>query len=207
MSKLYLVGVGPGSEKYLTFEALNVVGSSDILMGSKRALKLFPDTKAEKIELNAKNMGEMLNLAVSKACEGRAVALLSTGDPGFSGVLKPIKKLAGKLEFEVIPGISSIQICASKLQISWDEANIITMHGKGISGELISLLSNGRTTIILPNNTIEETVEYLLDQGIDPNRRAAVCENLSYENEKIVEVQLKELLNEQFGYMCVLVVY
>lgn len=207
MSKLYLVGVGPGSEKYLTFEALNVVGSSDILMGSKRALKLFPDTKAEKIELNAKNMGEMLNLAVSKACEGRAVALLSTGDPGFSGVLKPIKKLAGKLEFEVIPGISSIQICASKLQISWDEANIITMHGKGISDELISLLSNGRTTIILPNNTIEETVEYLLDQGIDPNRRAAVCENLSYENEKIVEVQLKELLNEQFGYMCVLVVY
>ncbi|WP_048192174.1 precorrin-6y C5,15-methyltransferase (decarboxylating) subunit CbiE [Methanobacterium sp. SMA-27] len=207
MSKLYLVGVGPGSEKYLTFEALNVVGSSDILMGSKRALKLFPDTKAEKIELNAKNMGEMLNLAVSKACEGRAVALLSTGDPGFSGVLKPIKKLAGKLEFEVIPGISSIQICASKLQISWDEANIITMHGKGISDELISLLSNGRTTIILPNNTIEETVEYLLDQGIDPNRRAAVCENLSYDNEKIVEVQLKELLNEQFGYMCVLVVY
>lgn len=207
MSKLYLVGVGPGSEKYLTFEALNVVGSSDILMGSKRALKLFPDTKAEKIELNAKNMGEMLNLAVSKACEGRAVALLSTGDPGFSGVLKPIKKLAGKLEFEVIPGISSIQICASKLQISWDEANIITMHGKGISDELISLLSNGRTTIILPNNTIEETVEYLLDHGIDPNRRAAVCENLSYDNEKIVEVQLKELLNEQFGYMCVLVVY
>ena len=207
MSKLYLVGVGPGSEKYLTFEALNVVGSSDILMGSKRALKLFPDTKAEKIELNAKNMGEMLNLAVSKACEGRAVALLSTGDPGFSGVLKPIKKLAGKLEFEVIPGISSIQICASKLQISWDEANIITMHGKGISDELISLLSNGRTTIILPNNTIEEIVEYLLDQGIDPNRRAAVCENLSYDNEKIVEVQLKELLNEQFGYMCVLVVY
>jgi cobalt-precorrin-7 (C5)-methyltransferase len=207
MSKLYLVGVGPGSEKYLTFEALDVVGSSNILMGSKRALKLFPDTKAEKIELNAKNMGEMLNLAVSKACEGRAVALLSTGDPGFSGVLKPIKKLAGKLEFEVIPGISSIQICASKLQISWDEANIITMHGKGISDDLISLLSNGRTTIILPNNTIEETVEYLLDQGIDPNRRAAVCENLSYDNEKIVEVQLKELLNEQFGYMCVLVVY
>ena len=196
-----------GSGKYLTFEALKVVGSSDILIGSKRALELFPDAEAEKIELNAKNMNEILNLAVSKACEGQAVALLSTGDPGFSGVLKPIKKLAGKLEFEVITGISSIQICASKLQIPWDEANIITMHGKGISDELISLLSNGRTTMILPNSTIEETVKYLLNHGIDPKRRAAVCENLSYENEKIVEVQLKELLNEQFGYMCVLVVY
>ncbi len=91
------------------------------------------------------------------------MALLSTGDPGFSGVLKPIKKLAGKLEFEVIPGISSIQICASKLQIPWDEANIITMHGKGISDELITLLSNGKTTMILPNKTIEETVKYLYE--------------------------------------------
>ena len=207
MSKLYLVGVGPGSGKYLTFEALNVAGSADILIGSKRALKLFSNTEAEKIELKSKNMQEMLNLAVSKACEGRVVALLSTGDPGFSGVLKPIKKLAGNLEFEVIPGISSIQICASKLQIPWDEANIITMHGKGISDELISLLLNGRITIILPNSTIKETVKYLLDHGIDPNRMAAVCENLSYENEKIVQVPLKEILNEQFGYMCVLVVY
>jgi len=207
MSNLYLVGIGPGSGKYLTFEALNVVNSSDIVIGSRRALELFLDIPADKIELNAKNMGEILNLAVSKACEGRKVALLSTGDPGFSGLLKPIQKLAGKLKFEVVPGISSVQICASKLQIPWDEANIITMHGKGISDKLMSLLANGKTTIILPNSTIKETVNHLIDQGTDPDRMAVVCENLSYETERIVKANLKELLDEQFGYMCVLVVY
>lgn len=207
MSNLYLVGIGPGSGKYLTFEALNVVNSSDIVIGSRRALELFSDIPADKIELNAKNMGEILNLAVSKACEGRKVALLSTGDPGFSGLLKPIQKLAGKLKFEVVPGISSVQICASKLQIPWDEANIITMHGKGISDKLMLLLSNGKTTIILPNSTIKETVNHLIDHGTDPDRMAVVCENLSYETERIVKSNLKELLDEQFGYMCVLVVY
>jgi len=207
MSKLHLVGVGPGSKEYLTFKAISTVESSDILIGSRRALELFSEVDADKIELGVHNMGEMLNYAVSKACEGKDVALLSTGDPGFSGVLKPILKLAGNLEFDVVPGVSSVQICASKLKISWDEANIITMHGKGISDELISLINNGKTTIILPNTTVEETIKYLLDKGVDPNRKVSICENISYPDEKIINTTLKDVLSNKFGYMCVLVVY
>jgi precorrin-6y C5,15-methyltransferase (decarboxylating), CbiE subunit len=207
MSKLHLVGIGPGSKEYLTFKAISTVESSDILIGSKRALELFSEVDADKIELGVHNMGEMLNYAVSKACEGKDVALLSTGDPGFSGVLKPILKLAGNLEFDVVPGVSSVQICASKLKISWDEANIITMHGKGISDELISLINNGKTTIILPNTTVEETIKYLLDKGVDPNRKVSICENISYPDEKIINTTLKDVLSNKFGYMCVLVVY
>ncbi len=207
MSKLHLVGIGPGSKEYLTFKAISTVESSDILIGSKRALELFSEVDADKIELGVHNMGEMLNYAVSKACEGKNVALLSTGDPGFSGVLKPILKLAGNLEFDVVPGVSSVQICASKLKISWDEANIITMHGKGISDELISLINNGKTTIILPNTTVEETIKYLLDKGVDPNRKVSICENISYPDEKIINTILKDVLSNKFGYMCVLVVY
>lgn len=207
MSKLYLVGIGPGSGKYLTKEAEDVINSSEIIFGSGRALQLFPDMKAEKMELNAQNMEAMLKLAVSKASTGKRVALLSTGDPGFSGLLKPIQKIKGNLSLEVIPGISSIQLCASKLQISWDEANIITMHGKGFSSRFLPLLSNGRPTIILPNTTINETLKFLIENGTNPQRTAAVCENLSYENERIVKSNLKELLSEKFGYMCVLVVY
>ncbi|MFZ0442062.1 MAG: precorrin-6y C5,15-methyltransferase (decarboxylating) subunit CbiE [Methanobacterium sp.] len=207
MSKLHLVGIGPGSKEYLTFKAVSTVESCDILIGSKRALELFSEVDADKIELGAHNMGEMLNYAVSKACEGRSVALLSTGDPGFSGVLKPILKLTGNLEFDVTPGVSSVQICASKLKIPWDEANIITMHGKGISNELITLLDNGKPTIILPNTTVEGTTKYLLAKGIDPSRKVSVCENISYDNEKIVSTTLEEVLNNKFGYMCVMVVY
>ena len=207
MSKLHLVGVGPGSKEYLTFKATSTVESSDILIGSKRALELFSEVDVDKLELGAHNIGEMLNYAVSKACEGKNVALLSTGDPGFSGVLKPILKLAGNLEFDVVPGVSSVQICASKLKISWDESNIITMHGKGISDELISLINNGKTTIILPNTTVEETIKYLLDKGVDPNRKVSICENISYPDEKIINTTLKDVLSNKFGYMCVLVVY
>ena len=139
MSKLYIVGIGPGSADYLTFKAKKIVYSVDILVGSKRALDLFPETGEEQIQLDADNMESKLKLAVSKVIKGKSVALLSTGDPGFSGILKPILELSGDVEIEVVPGISSLQLCAAKLQIPWDNANLITLHGKGISKELLKV--------------------------------------------------------------------
>ena len=207
MSKLHLVGIGPGSREYLTFKARKTVESSDIIIGSRRALELFSDVEAEKLVLGVRNMDEMLKVAVSKACEGNSVALLSTGDPGFSGLLKPILKLAGELELEIVPGVSSVQLCAAKLNISWDEANIITMHGKGISKEILNMLVSGKPTIIIPNKTIEEITRFLIENDVDPNRDVAVCEKMSYSDERIKKTILKKLLNEKFGYMCVLVVY
>ena len=207
MSKLHIVGIGPGSIEYLTFKARNVVESADILIGSKRALELFDDVNNEKIELVAENMGEIFKLAVAKVCKGSSVALLSTGDPGFSGVLKPILKLDDNLDIEVVPGVSSIQICAAKLRIPWDDANIITMHGKSVPNEILSMLSNGKPTIILPNKTVNELTDFLLENGIHPDRNIAVCEKLSYSDERIVETTLKEVSNKKFNYMCVLVIY
>jgi cobalt-precorrin-7 (C5)-methyltransferase len=207
MSKLYVVGIGPGSGEYLTFKAKKIVDSAEVLVGSKRALELFPESNGEKLELEAKNMESMLKRAVSQAADGKSVALLSTGDPGFSGILKPILKLSGDIGVEVVPGISSIQLCAAKLQIPWDDADLITLHGKGISKELVEVLENGRPTIILPNFKVEEIARFLLDNGVDSGRKVAVCEKLSYPDERIVEMALKDILKEYFGYMCVMVVY
>jgi cobalt-precorrin-7 (C5)-methyltransferase len=207
MSKIHIVGIGPGSMEYLTFKARKVVESADILIGSRRALELFDNVDNEKLELGAGNMEEIFNLAVYKAGQGNSVTLLSTGDPGFSGVLKPILKLADNIDVEVVPGISSIQMCAAKLQISWDDANIITMHGKGISNEIISMLSNGKPTMILPNRTVNELAKFLLENGIDPARNIAVCEKLTYPDERILKTTLKDVVNKKFNYMCVLVIY
>lgn len=211
MSKLYVVGIGPGSSEYLTVKAQKTVESADILMGSRRALELFKDVDVDKIEIEARKMEEMMKLAVSQVKKGKSVALLSTGDPGFSGVLKPILKLIddlnGEINVEVVPGVSSIQICAAKLQIPWDDSNIVTLHGKGNSKDVLKFVDNGKPTIILPNRSVEELADFLIDNGVDPAREIAVCERLSYPDEKIVKTSLNEVLNMKFSYMCVVVVY
>lgn len=207
MAKLYVVGIGPGATEYLTFKAKKVADSADVLLGSKRALDLFSESEGDKLELDAGNMESALKAAVSKVQDGKSVALLSTGDPGFSGVLKPILKLSGKIDVEVIPGISSIQLCSARLQIPWDDADLVTLHGKGVSNNILDVIDNGKPTIILPNFKVNEIAQFLIDNGVDPNRKAAVCEKLSYPEEKIVETSLKHILDEDFSYMCVMVLY
>ena len=207
MSKLYIVGIGPGSKDYLTLASKKAVESSDIVIGSRRALDLFEIPEHTKIELNAQNMNENMKLAVSEVKDGKIVSLLSTGDPGFSGILKPILKLKEDITIEVIPGVSSVQLCAAKLKIPWDEADLVTMHGKGISETILDIVGNGKPTIVLPNFKPAELANFLIENGVDPEREAAICEKLSYADEKIIESSLKNILDMEFSYMCVMVIY
>lgn len=207
MSKLYIVGIGPGSKDYLTLASKKAVESSDIVIGSKRALDLFEIPEYDKIKLNAQNMKENMKLAVSEVKNGKIVSLLSTGDPGFSGILKPILSLKEDINIEVIPGISSVQLCAAKLKIPWDEADLVTMHGKGISDTVLDIIDNGKPTIVLPNFKPAGLANFLIENGVDPNREAAICEKLSYADEKILQTTLKGIVDMEFSYMCVMVIY
>ncbi len=207
MSKIYLVGTGPGAADYLTFTAFKTVELADVLVGSRRALNLFPDYQGDTLELRARNMDEMMTKTVKLARIGNTVVVLSTGDPGFSGVLKPIQELAGEIEVEVVPGISSLQLCAARLLIPWDEANLITLHGKGNSAPILNVVDNGKPTIVLPDFRVHDLAQYLLDNGVDPQRQVAICERLSYDDEKIFQGSLEQAARTEFSYLCVMVIY
>lgn len=205
--KLYIIGTGPGSSDYITPAAISAVKSADILIGSQRALDLFPEFEGETLVLRAKNMEQMMNKSIELVDKGNKVAILSTGDPGFSGVMKPILKLRDDLLIEIIPGISSLQLAAAKLHIPWDEANILTLHGKRNSGIIMDFLNMDKPTFVLPDFKVEELAHFLLQNGIDPQRKVAICEKLSYPDEKIIKTTLKEVKDVDFSYLCVMVIY
>jgi cobalt-precorrin-7 (C5)-methyltransferase len=46
-----------------------------------------------------------------------------------------------------------------------------------------------------------------MDNGVDPQRKVAICERLSYSDEKVVSSTLEEVAQSDFTYMCVMVVY
>lgn len=207
MSKLYLVGTGPGSSEYVTKAAIKAAESVDVLVGSQRALDLFPGFLGDTLVLRARNMDEMMKKSISLVDEGKDVAILSTGDPGFSGVLKPILNLRDDLDIEVIPGISSLQLAAARLQLPWDQTNLLTLHGKGNSQEILDYLDNEKPTIVLPDFRVEKLAQFLLENGIHPERKVAVCERLSYPDEKLFKGNLKEVADMEFSYLCVMVIY
>lgn len=210
-NKIYIIGIGPGSSEYLTKKAIDTVKSSDYTVGSTRAIDLFDDVN-NKLAFNVKDLLDKLEKGVDLAIEGNTVSILSTGDPGFSGVLNTVLRIANDKNFpkekiEVIPGISSLQLAAARNHIQWDNANVMTFHGRENIEDILKVINNGKTTIALPSKKVRDMAQFLLDNGVNENRQVVVCERLSYDDEKIVQSTLKDMASSEFTYMCIMIIY
>jgi cobalt-precorrin-7 (C5)-methyltransferase len=216
LGKLDIVGVGPGSADYVTPAARKAVQQAQLVIGAQRSINLFTgDIKGEKIALTAKSLAEILKEAAQAVKNGKNVALLSTGDPGFSGLLHTVQEsgLFDIKEINVIPGVSSIQACAAKINHSWDNTRLFTFHEGQVSEDqkekLVSAYQCGKTIILLPDAKSfapKDIAALLIETGADKNIPVFVCENLTLESEKITSTTLEDLQGLTFGSLAVMVI-
>jgi cobalt-precorrin-7 (C5)-methyltransferase len=214
VSKLKLVGMGPGSPDYITLIAAKTVENADVVIGAKRALELFQDhINGESLLLTAQNIKEGLKYGVSSAEAGKNVTILSTGDPGFSGLLGSLINVAGKnVDVDVIPGVSSIQVCAARLRMRWDTADLISFHADASNEKklrLVEALKDGKKVMLLPDPnsfTPKDVARFLVDNKIDDDTSVSICENLTLDNERTVTSTLRGILEQKFDRLCVMVV-
>ncbi len=215
MAKLNIVGTGPGSPEHVTSAARKAVQDAQVVIGAERSLQLFQnDIHGEKLTLTAKNVDEALKFAAESARNGKNVALLSTGDPGFSGLLGSVlsRNLAKNIEVNVVPAVSSIQACAARLCMPWDNAVLFTFHDS-VSNEkkdaFAKAVKAGSAVILLPdpkNFTPKDIASFLLSRGVSDEIRIAVCENITLSNERITYCTLKEAANKDFPPLCVMII-
>ena len=215
MAKINIIGIGPGSPDYVTPIARKKVQEAKLVIGAERALNLFKgDIKAEGMRLTAKNLNDALARAVEAAEAGKSVSLLSTGDPGFSGLLRTFLKASrGKnAEVDVTPGVSSIQVCAARLQMCWDEAKLFSFHD-GVNArekkELADAIVKGEDIMLLPDPKAfspSDVAKFLISKGVAEGTCAVVCENLTLEDERIVASTLRGIVGKSYGSLCVMVI-
>lgn len=214
MSKLKLVGMGPGSPEYITPIAKKLVQNAQMVIGAKRALTLFQDyITGKSLLLTAKNVKIGLEKGVKSSQQGKNVVILSTGDPGFSGLLRSLIDVAGKdVDVDVVPGVSSIQVCAARLQMRWDTAELVSFHAD-ISDEkktrIVEAIKNGKIVMLLPDPNLftpSDIARFLIKQGTPKVTQVGICEKLTLENERIVSSTLGEILEQPFDRLCVMVI-
>lgn len=119
MSKIYIVGTGPGDLKYLTPQASEALLKSDVIIGYKLYLQLIDELIAGKQTFSSgmKQETRRAEEAFRLAENGQSIAVVSSGDAGVYGMaslLWEIKMTRGaEVELEVIPGISSMFAAAA----------------------------------------------------------------------------------------------
>ena len=129
MGKVFAVGVGPGSPKYVTEIVKDIVKKCDIVIGYKYTLKtienLIEDKEIYEITMNDQ---EKSYQKILPELGNRTLVIPFTGDVNFSEseVVDRLIEIFG--EVEIIPGISSIQVAASRAKVPLDKSKVITMH-------------------------------------------------------------------------------
>lgn len=216
MAKLDIVGVGPGSADFVTPAARKAVKQAQLVVGAQRSINLFAgDINGQIIVLTAKNLSDSLRLAAESVKNGSKVALLSTGDPGFSGLLHTVLESGLFLEDEinVVPGVSAIQACAARLNLSWDNALMFTFHEGNVSNDqkekLVSAFQVGRNILLLPDSRSfkpKDIASLLIETGAEKQTPVYICENITLENEKVTASTLENLASQSFGSLCVMVI-
>jgi len=199
-----VIGIGPGNPEHITPAAFNLIRTSDVLVGGERALRNFTFLGKESFTVR-NNLAEMVDF-IKKRRQNRITAVLASGDPAFYGILEYLKRHFPKSELLVEPGLSSIQLACARLAVSWHDAAFYSVHGRDAAG-LVDLVKHFPKVIVLtgPDSTPAVIAERLLGAGIT-DRRIYVCENLSYEDERIGAYGINEV-PENIGLAgCVMVI-
>ena len=178
--KISLVGIGMGAEKTLTLEGIKALNEAELLIGAKRMTEAVQ--KPGQMVLHEYRSEKIVEY-IREHPKYRTVAIALSGDVGFySGAKKLIDQLDGNVE--VICGISSVVYFMSKIGLSWDDAKIVSAHGRNCN--LISLIRHNPKvfSILGTEDGVAVLASRLVYYGMG-DVTLYVGENLSYENEKI----------------------
>lgn len=194
--KVTLVGIGMGSEDVFTIEGKKACQSAQLLIGAKRMLEAA--SSAGQPTYAAYKPDEILQY-IKTHPEYEEVAIALSGDVGFySGArrLLSLLKKEPQVEVKVIPGISSVAYLSARLGVSWEDAALVSVHGR--KENLISVVCNSKKAIALVGTAdgVRDICRKLVEFGYG-HLTVCVGTELAYDTEKIVNGTAKSLVDYQ----------
>ena len=197
--KITVIGIGPGREAMLTAEAGNALRACDALIGAKSVAASLSADKPIYHEFLPEKVRGVLECHPSI----RHAAVVMRGDVGFYSGTKKLLSVLDGYDVTLIPGISSVQVLAAKIGTSWDDAALISLHGRDCS--LIHAVKTNRKIFALTGgeNTADVVCRRLCEYGFG-SLPVTVGERLSYPEERILCGTASELAEKSFDSLAVL---
>jgi precorrin-6y C5,15-methyltransferase (decarboxylating) CbiE subunit len=226
LKKLFVVGVGPGSPKYLTEAAKEAIARSHYIIGYKYTLLtiegIIDKSRQQVFQVTMKTQEGVYQNIYRKMKDGEYCTVPFTGDVNFSEseVIDRLLEIFGNENVEVIPGISSIQVAAAKAHVPTDKAFIVTFHVtddiEQKKQEMLQAVRQGRSVILLPRPwprdssrhfMQSEIAKFLRKSGIDTTKlKVWVFEHLTTEKETTFRGTAVDLEGKEFSELSAMVV-
>ncbi|MGM0388183.1 MAG: cobalt-precorrin-7 (C(5))-methyltransferase [Natrinema limicola] len=227
---VYAVGVGPGNQEYLTPRGERAIREADVVVGFTTVVEFVEDlTDADLLTCGYKDEAEALEEFGERVAAGESGTAVAMGDPNHSGyqfvgkVQDAVEQAstspdsqarqdaveceASEIPVRVIPGISAIQMAASRARTPMEDTEFVTLHKSGdLESDMDRLVAavtdDERHLLTLPrpyDRMPGDIAATLLEAGADPDLEALVLEKLTHDAEEIHRFTLGELSEHAGG--------
>ncbi|ELZ52668.1 MULTISPECIES: cobalt-precorrin-7 (C(5))-methyltransferase [Halorubrum] len=210
---VHAVGIGPGNPEYLVPRAERAIQEADVVVGFETVVEFVRDrTDADCLTCGYRDEADALDAFADRVARGERGTAVLMGDPNHSGY-----QFVGKVEravddatdgsaaVRVVPGISSLQVAASRARTPMEDSTFVTLHKSGDLTEGIDRLRRDvgkRHLLVLPRPfdwMPGDVAADLLEHGGDPEADALVCERLTHDDERVTRTTLRDLAGHAGG--------
>lgn len=206
MSDIFIIGLtahGP------TIKQLELLKKSSLIFAGKRLAEMIPEISIPVLAITP------LDTAIQAIQDGLTkgnVSVLASGDPLFFGIAKRLLQHFGQEKVFVFPALSSMQEAFARFKISWDDAAIVSLHGREEHHIAGQLLLETKTLVFTdkkntPDRIAQEIITYLQLIGNDKllhECQLMVAENIGSKEERITSGSLVEIADHTYSALNVL---
>lgn len=191
MYKLKVVSLGPGHPDYILPAARKAIDEAEVILCGVRHLESFDASGKEVYRIGPDGGLVELMEKIKTIYPAKKTAIVVSGDCGFYSLLTYTKKVIANEAIEAIPGLSSLQYLFAKIGMTWQDAGMMSLHGR--EQDLIAkVAAYGKVgTLTDPHHNTAWIAAKLAEAGYD-DKILYVGEELSYSEERITRLTVEE---------------
>lgn len=193
------IGIGMGTLDTLTHEAAETIRNADILFGAKRILEsvehmpdLLRDDQERVEEYRSAQIAEYLSTRPNLT----QIVILMSGDVGFYSGARLVQDAFPDEKIDYYCGISSVVYFASKVPTAWQDAKLLSAHGRSLNllncvqryPKIIMIVSGVEDVRAICQELVEAEMTYV---------HVTVGTNLSYPEETVTSGTPEDFLQAE----------
>ncbi len=192
-----LIGCGCGS---LTEEARASINDAELLIGSKRLLCDYGDGRPQTEAVTASGI-----INAIRSTDAENICVLYSGDSGFYSGARLLLPELGEYDVRLLPGVSSVQHFAARLQKPWQDWLLCSAHG--VECDAVAAVCMGKPVFFLTGGKSgpASICRELTEAGLG-FLKAYAGDDLGTERERISEGTAAKLAENAFSPLSVLLV-
>ncbi len=201
MSSIYVAGI---CGEVLTREVEELVtGDIPCIVSSDnyRSILLHYPGFSQKKWLSITPVGDCLNHIRVELNRG-PVLVITSGDPLLYGMGRLLLKEFPASSIRFLPAVSSLQVCFSRFGIPWDDAKIVSLHGRD-AGQLDQYRHEQKLFVFTDKKNSPDSIARYLLESLGHERaktyRIHVGEKLATADERLYSGSLEETAEHEFS--------